>query len=234
MQWAGVLLDGCSRCIVQGNYFTGWLGTVQDAADVCIYNDCTACEVLDNQCFGGGHSGIMVQDPYAGLLPKECIVAGNRIGQHTAYGVAVYLPGTSGAGDTYNQIVNNYVENIQGSYSTNRSSGSGIYVVGDWAGGTQVIGNNIVNCCVQTLDRALAPGGIGINGIPSTVAKPVVANNTITSMTQGDGIIITSSAGGAVVANNVIRIPSTNNGTGVGGGGNWQCVCSIRQRRCFI
>ena len=217
MQWAGVLLDGCSRCIVRGNYFTGWLGTVQDAADVCIYNDCALCEVVDNQCFGGGQHGVLVQDPYAGLLPKKCVVSGNRIGQHTGYGIAVYLTGISGTGDTYNQIVNNYIENIEGSYSTNRSSGSGIYVVGNWTGGTQVIGNNIYNCCVQTLDRTLAPAGIGISNIPSTVTKPVVANNTITGMTQGDGILVVSSPGGAVVANNVIRIPSTNNSTGVGG-----------------
>lgn len=217
MQWAGVMLDGCVRCTVRDSHFSGWLGTVQDAADVCIYNDCSLCEVLNNYCYGGGNHGVLVQDPYAGLLPKKCLVSGNRIGQHTAYGVAVYIPGTAGTGDTDIQVTNNYIENIQGSYSTNRSSGAGIYAVGNYIGAIQITGNSIVNCCSQTLDRTLTPAGIGINGVASGVTKPLISNNTVSGMPQGDGINISSSAGGAVVCNNVINIPSTNNGTGVGG-----------------
>lgn len=218
MQWAGVMLDGCSQCVVSNNYFTGWLGTNQDAADVCLYNLCTSCEISSNMCYGGGHSGILVQDPYAGLIPSKNLIFGNRIGQHTAYGIAVYLPGTAGSGNTYNQVINNYIENILGTYSTNRSSGAGIYVVGNWAGGTQIIGNNIYNCCQQTLDRTLTPAGVGVGGIASGVAKPIISNNTVTGMSQGDGILVSSSPGGAVVSSNVIRIPSTNNGAGAGGG----------------
>jgi hypothetical protein len=217
MQWAGVLLDACTRCIVQGNYFTGWLGTVQDAADVCLYNNCAFCEVLNNECFGGCHTGIMVQDPYAGLIPRKCLILGNRIGQHTAYGIALYVPGISGSGDTDIQIVNNYVENIQGSYSTNTSSGAGIYAVGAYIGGVQISGNTIVNCCVQTLDRALTPAGIGINGTAAGVTKPFISNNSISGMEQGDGINVSSAPGGAIVSNNVVNIPSGNDGSGPGG-----------------
>lgn len=217
MQWAGVFLDGCMRCAVRSNYFTGWQGRVQDAADICVYQACVLCEITDNQCFGGGAHGILIQDPYAGLIPSKNIVSRNRIGKHTAYGITVYLPGASGTGDSFNQISDNYVENIQGSFASNRSSGAGIYVVGSYAGGTQITGNTVKNCCLRTLDRQLAPAGIGVNGIPYEVSKPVVANNTITGMMQGDGILITSSPGGAVVRQNIINLPAINNGKGAGG-----------------
>lgn len=218
MQWAGVFFDGCTRCEAYNNIATAFIGTNQDAADFCLYNACIECKVIDNQCFGGGAHGVLVQDPYAGLIPSKNLIARNNVGQHTAYGIAVYLPGSSGSGDSWNHIKDNHIQDIQGSFVTNRDSGAGIYIVGDWAGSTQVTGNNIKNCCVQTLSRSLAPGGIGINGIPSTVGKVIISNNTITGMTQGDGIIITTSSGGAIVSNNVVRMPSTNNGTGVGGG----------------
>jgi hypothetical protein len=164
---------------------------------------------------GGGAHGVLIQDPFTGLYPNRTLVIGNRIGQHTTYGVVVYLP--NGPVDTFNEIVGNFIENIQGSFASNRSSGAGIYVAGSGAGGT-VISNNIINnCCVQTLDRNLAPAGIGINGTPSTVTPCTVTGNSISGMTQGDGIIVASSTGGASISNNSITIPSTNNGSGAGG-----------------
>lgn len=217
MQWAGVFLDGSTRCAVRGNNFSGWQGKVQDAADICVYQACVSCEITDNHCFGGGAHGILMQDPYAGLIPSKNMVSRNRIGKHTAYGITVYLPGASGKGDSFNQISDNYIENIQGSFASNRSSGAGIYVVGYYAGGTQITGNTVKNCCVKTLDRQLAPAGIGVNGIPYKVTKPVVANNTITGMTQGDGILITSSPGGAKLVDNSVVMPATNTGNGIGG-----------------
>lgn len=218
MQWAGVFLDGCTRVSVRDNYFTNFLGTIQDSADISIQNVTTICTISDNFCYGGGCHGILIQDPYAGLVPSRNVVTGNRIGQHTCYGIAVYLPGPGGSGDSFNQLSNNYIENIQGSATFNRSAGAGIYVVGAWSGGTQVTGNTITNCCVQTLDRALTPAGIGINGISASSAKVIISNNTITNMTQGDGIHVASSPGGGIVSNNAVILPTTNNGTGVGGG----------------
>jgi parallel beta-helix repeat protein len=218
LQWAGVWLNRSSYCTVINNRFTASLGTVQDAADIAVYGSSNYNIISDNYCYGtSNHHGVLVQDPYAGLLPSKNIISGNRIGEHKGYGVALYIPGSAGTGNTFNQVLNNFIEDIQGSVSTNRSSGAGIYVVGNWAGGTLVSGNTIRNCCVQTLDRSLAPGGIGINGIPATVAKPAVVGNTILDMPQGDGILVVSAPGGAQISGNSIILPTTNNGAGVGG-----------------
>jgi parallel beta-helix repeat protein len=219
LQWAGVWLNRSSYCTVINNRFTASLGTVQDAADIAVYGSSNYNIISDNYCYGtSNHHGVLVQDPYAGLLPSKNIISGNRIGEHKGYGVALYIPGSAGTGNTFNQVLNNFIEDIQGSVSTNRSSGAGIYVVGNWAGGTLVSGNTIRNCCVQTLDRSLAPAGIGISGIPAAVAKPAVVGNTILDMPQGDGILVVSAPGGAQISGNSIILPTTNNGSGVGGG----------------
>ena len=44
-------------------------------------------------------------------------------------------------GDSYNQIIGNFIENITGSYALNTSSGAGIYVSGAGIGGTVISGN---------------------------------------------------------------------------------------------
>ena len=214
MQWAGVWLDNATNCTISRNLFTAALGTVQDASDVMVWEASYNNTVEGNWCISGCHTGIMVQDPYSGILPKRNKIRGNWSVGHSAYGIAVYLPAT---GDTYNEITGNYIQNILGSYATNRSSGSGIYVVGAGAGGTSIVGNTIIQCCQQTLDRSLAPAGIGINGVPAGAVKPIIEGNTVGEMDQGDGILITSCAGGVSVGPNTVNIPSTNNGTGVGG-----------------
>ena len=220
LQWAGVWLNRSSYCTVTNNRFTASLGTVQDAADIAVYGSSSYNIIHGNHCEGTtNHHGVLVQDPYAGSLPSKNIISSNRIGQHAGYGIALYIPGSAGTGNTFNQVVNNLIENIQGSVSTNRSSGAGIYVVGNWAGGSLISGNTVRNCCVQTLDRSLSPGGIGVAGIPATVAKPAVIGNTILDMVQGDGILVVSAPGGAQISGNSIVIPSTNNGTGAGGAG---------------
>ena len=215
--WAGVLLASSTRCAVRFCYINGAVGTLQDSADIGLYGNTVDCIVQANWCMSGSEHGILLQDPYAGLLPSRNLIQANDVGQHTAYGIIVYVPGLAGVGDTNNTVIGNRVRDIQGSYATNRSSGAGIYVVGNWAGGTQVLDNHISNCCVQTLDRALAPGGIGVNGIQAGVTRPVITGNTITGMTQGDGIIVTSSPGGCVVDSKSITLLASNNGTGAGG-----------------
>jgi hypothetical protein len=289
-QWAGVWLQsGCSKCVVKNNYFHGFLGSVQDQADVCVYQNSTLNIIDGNVFYGGGEHGVYCVDPYTvgPLLPQKNVITNNRIGQHTGYGIVVYMPGqaatftasvagsvltvsavsagtlavgqvvvnsatnafygyivslgtgTGGAGtynlsqsgsvastalvsaaptDTFNQIVGNCIENIQGSFATNRSSGAGIYVVGAGAGATQIIGNSITNCCVQTQTRTLAPAGIGINTIYVGATRPLVASNVITGMTQGDGILVVACQAGADVIGNKVQLPASNNGTGAGGG----------------
>ena len=217
MQWAGVYLNAAIKCSVRGCHMTGWIGTVQDAADVIVYGNSTDCIVTGNWLYGGGAHGVLVQDPYTGLVPLRTLVSDNHIGQHTAYGVVVYAPGPGGAGNSFTQIVNNTVFNIQGTYPSNRSSGAGVYVAGSWAGGTLIQGNMINNCCAHTLDRNLTPAGIGINGIPVGAARPLIIGNTITEMAQGDGILVASSTAGAAIRSNSIVMPSTNAGAGAGG-----------------
>jgi parallel beta-helix repeat protein len=217
MQWAGVQLDNSSRCEIRGNFFHDWRGDVPDAADVCVYQASAFNVVDNNRMDGGGSHGILCQDPYSGLVPKGNVFSNNTIGRHTAYGITVYCPGKGGTGDSLNRIVRNHIQNIEGSIIRNRSSGAGIYVVGAWAGGTQIVGNQIANCCVRTLQRSLAPAGIGIAGIGTSVTRPVVKDNVITAMTQGDGILIVSSPGGCEISGGHIEMPAANDGTGEGG-----------------
>jgi parallel beta-helix repeat protein len=217
MQWAGVQLVNSSGCEVRGNYFHDWLGSVQDAADVCIY-EASACNVIaGNRMEGGGAHGVLCQDPYTGRIPNNNIISRNTVGRHTSYGIIVYCPGIGGSGDSLNHIVDNQVENIQGSYFRNRAAGAGIYVVGTWAGGTRIAGNRIMNCCATTLQRALAPAGIGIAGIASDTTPPSVTDNVISGMAQGDGILVVSSPGGCAISGGSIELPESNNGTGAGG-----------------
>jgi parallel beta-helix repeat protein len=217
MQWAGVYLLNSSRCEIRDNRFHGWQGSVQDASDVCIHRNSSENTIDGNQLLGGGNHGVLCQDPYAGEIPTKNVISNNHVGEHTGYGIAVYMPGKGSSGNSDNQVRNNTVENIQGSFAKNRSSGAGIYVVGAWAGGTEVIGNHVSNCCVQSQVRSLAPAGIGVNGISAGVQRPRLANNTISGMTQGDGMLIVSSPGGADISGGSIDIPARNDGHGPGG-----------------
>ncbi|CAB4121203.1 Right handed beta helix region [uncultured Caudovirales phage] len=217
MQWAGVYLDTSNNCTVEQCYMHDFLGANQDQADVCVYGTSSYNIVRDNVLNGGGEHGVLVQDPYLGTIPTKNLVSGNRVGTHSGYGIVLYIPGTSGTGDSYNQVIGNYVEGVTGSFASNRSSGAGIYVVGAHAGGTLVANNTVVNCCRFTLDRTLVPAGIAVNGIPQAVTKPVISGNIISGMTQGDGIAIASSPGGAVISGGSINVPITNNGAGAGG-----------------
>jgi parallel beta-helix repeat protein len=217
MQWAGVQLDNSSRCQIRGNFFHDWLGDVQDAADVCVYRASNLNIVDNNRMDGGSSHGILCQDPYSGLVPKENLFSNNAIGRHKAYGITIYCPGKGDAGDSLNRVVNNHIENIEGSIGRNPSSGAGIYLVGAWAGGTHIIGNHIANCCQRTLQRSLAPAAIGISGISSTVTRPTVKDNVITAMSQGDGILVVASPGGCEISGGRVEMPATNRGAGVGG-----------------
>lgn len=295
MSYDGVLLRGaCLRNTVRSNYFHNFQSTLQDAADVTILSVAGKAApaynlVTGNWLSGGCNHGVLLQDPYTTppVLPAFNVIDANFVGQHTSYGVALYLPsqaaqftgttpgtavmtvsavaggtlavgqdvvtaagvplgrivsfgtGTGGIGtynmsitstigstsliastpaNSCNRVTNNRVQDIQGSYAANRSSGMGVYIVGAGAGGSVAEGNSIANCCVQSLDRTLALGGIGVGAIASGVIRPLIRGNVIEGMTQGDGIIVSTSPGGAVLDANVIVIPATNNGTGAGGG----------------
>lgn len=204
--WAGVLIYDSTFCTVDQCYFHDFQGAVQDSSDVGIYSHSSSNTVTNNRCFGGNWHGVMIQDPYSKSLPSNNLVANNTIGLHQAFGIVVYIPTT---GDTFNRVIGNTVENIQGSVLAN-NSGAGIYVVGAGAGGTTVANNTVRNCCVQTTQRSLAPAGIGINGISQSAAPVTVTGNAVLDILAHDAILIVSSKGSIVISGNTTTLPPGN------------------------
>jgi parallel beta-helix repeat protein len=204
--WAGVLIHGSTRCTVNGCHFHDFAGSVQDSADVCVYDQSHSNVIVNNRCSGGNWHGIAIQDPYNNSLPSNNQVRNNIVGQHKAYGIMVYMPS---AGNSYNQITGNSVQDIQGSVLEN-NAGAGIYVVGAGAGGTSVTNNTVRNCCVQTKQQSLAPAGIGIAGISASAAPVNVSGNTVSDMRAHDAILIVSSKGPVTVSGNTASSPAGN------------------------
>lgn len=204
--WDGVLINDSTYCTVDHCNFHDFQGSVWDSADVCIYNQSHHNTVTNNRCFGGNWHGVSIEDPYNNSLPSNNLVANNFVGQHQAYGLLVYIPT---AGDTFNRLIGNTVENIQGSVLEN-SSGTGVYVVGAGAGGTTVANNTVRNCCVQTTQRTLAPAGIGINGISQAAAPVSVTGNTVLDMRSYDAILVVSCKGSVTLSGNTTTLPSGN------------------------
>ena len=204
--WHGVMLFDSTYCKVDRCSFHDFQGSVQDSADVCIYNNSHHNSVTNNRCFGGNWHGISIQDPYNNSLPANNTVSNNSVGLHQAYGLMIYIPT---AGDTHNQLIGNTVENIQGSVLQG-NSGAGIYVVGAGAGGTTVANNTVRNCCVRTVKSSLAPAGIGINGIAQNAAPLKVSGNTVLDIQAHDAILVVSSKGPVAVSGNTATLPSGN------------------------
>jgi len=205
MQWAGVFLNSTIDSRVVGNHFSGFLGTVQDSADICVYRNSSRNTINNNNCQGGNYVGILVQDPYGGTMPSHNVIEGNQCSGHKAYGIVVYQ--TSGVESSYNRIVRNTVLDVLGSVGEGHF-GAGIYVVG--AGGTIISENVVRNCCRQTSGRQLAPAGIGINGIAATLVPVTITSNKIEAMSRMDGILVVSSPGGALLTSNTVSMPAEN------------------------
>lgn len=213
MQCCGVRMIGSSYCTARNNYIHNGLANIQSSADIAIESTATLTSsyniVADNQCFGSAEFGVSCWDPYTGISPIKNIIRGNRIGVHHGYGILGYFPF---AGDSFNQFINNDIQDIQAYDGTNPniSSGAGIYVVGAGAGGTQIIGNSIRNCCLNTANASLAPAGIGVSTTSANTTPVLIANNTIDNMTQYHGILAAGLAGGAVISGNSMRMPAAN------------------------
>jgi parallel beta-helix repeat protein len=204
--WAGVLIHGSTHCTVAGCNFHDFVGSVQDSADVCVYDQSHDNVIVNNRCSGGNWHGIAIQDPYSNSVPSRNQVRNNIVGGHKAYGIMVYMPT---AGDSYNEVAGNTVQDVQGSVLDN-NSGAGIYVVGAGAGGTSVTNNTVRNCCVQTKKQSLAPAGIGISGISANAAPINVSGNTVGDMRAHDAILIISSKGSVTVSGNTASVPAGN------------------------
>lgn len=227
---AGGAIEGRQVTFVNGLTTANWAGgggnlaancnagfTVQcatEASDIGLDSSPVASasfNIIDgNFCYGSTlQIGISIEDPYAGVLSTRNIVSNNRITVHLGYGILSYQPD---AGDSYNQFIGNFIENISGLFALNQSSGAGIYLTGSGIGGSVVANNTIRNCCINTANASLAPAAIGIAGNPATTggAPLTITGNTITDMSQYHGILITGLLNGAEVRGNSIRMPSTN------------------------
>jgi parallel beta-helix repeat protein len=168
MNCGGIYFDACTDPIAQNNIIYGGVYPTnqQQTFDIGLfgYTGSTVRGVITgNSCYGGGNFGIAVQDAYSFFNPSNNLISGNRIGGSQLYGILNYMPSYASQ-NCYNQITNNYIENIKGVTNIiGGSGGAGIYVVGAGAGGTMVEGNTVVNCCINTVARSLAPAGIGIS-----------------------------------------------------------------------
>jgi parallel beta-helix repeat protein len=219
MQWSGVYLDSSNWCKVRDNYFhSALVSAAGDRADIHVYRNASNNIVENNRCFGGKGSGIFIQDPLAAgaFLPQSNKIRGNRVGSCEVYGILVYIGSTGSVTNSWNEVSNNEVENIQGDPAVQLDTGFGIYCVGAGIGGLIVTGNTVKNACIETTSASNGPAGINIADYPADTVKAIVSGNVVSGMTQGDGIRITGCAG-AVVSNNSVHIPVTNNGTGPGG-----------------
>jgi hypothetical protein len=209
----GVYIENGSECVVRSNFFHEFRTGNHDQADVFIRglsatgSGSTYCVVDGNECFGGGWHGIacLTGSSAGRAFNSYCTISNNRVGEHSCYGIVEY----SGfaAVDHFNQIVGNYIENIQGSELSN-SSGAGIYSV---AAGGDVIANNVIrNCCVQTAIEGLAPAGIGISSTISSMTPVTVTGNIVSGMTKFSGILAVSCAGAVLIEGNSINHPAAN------------------------
>jgi hypothetical protein len=211
MQFHGIGAPGALYCTFRDNYFHNALGIGNSTSDIDLGSTTSASKynvITGNKCWGGAEFGISVWDPDSGVLPSHNVVSNNRIGGgQTGYGIIVYMPD---AGDTFNQIIGNSIQDVTGAVVGNTSAGAGIYVVGAGAGGTLVANNTIVNCCISTAAASLAPAGIGISGTSAGSAPVTVQGNVIQGMTQYHGILATGILGGITISGNTVIMPALN------------------------
>jgi hypothetical protein len=212
VNWAGVWILASSYCEVRDCYFHDFLGSVHGSSDVIVTDDGTSTPVSHNivegnQCFGGGWQGVTFMQFYGagGVVPTYNLASANQVGQHAAYGILIYNAVTNA--DVFDQIVNNHVENIQGSVLSG-NSGAGIYCVS--AGGCVFVGNTVKNCCVLTTSTSLAPAGIGISGGGGALTPFVVTGNHIQNHQNFYGIEAVGCPNGGTISGNTVNLQTGN------------------------
>lgn len=196
--WAGVSCRNCARIRVHNCYMHSWLHHLHDSGDVVLY-DCNECSIIGNRLFGGGWHGVLIQDPTGLGKNTNHVVASNDIGNHSAYGIAVYEVNPN---DTNVRIINNRISNISGD-NPNGAGGAGIYIV--QATGNLVHGNRISRCCLRTRHQILAPAGISIARTGADMLPNQVTDNEITEMGGFYGIFVVGAYSGTTVDGNSIR-----------------------------
>lgn len=223
---SGIYCEDVQKCDFHFNFFysgnvtqNGGTG-LQDSCDIMlrsINSGSQFCNVVGNQCFAGGWVGVsMLRGSGApGGINYGNLVYGNNIGAHQAYGVLDYSQNT----DNFNRIQSNHIEGILGSVLGN-SSGAGVYVLN--CGGDSVVGNTILNCCIQSNNLTLAPGGVGVSSCGAGRAGTNVLNNNISGMTKYSGVYATGCVAPLNIAGNTVNHPVSN----VTGGAIWINGCS--------
>lgn len=208
----GINLTASVECYVEDNYIHGVTGSLGSQSDIHVNSTTSASSlnnvVANNRCFGGGDFGVsLFQTNTTGFPIQKCLVIGNRVGQHNAYGIVLYDAVAAGV-DCWNQVIGNYVENIQGVSGANNNYGAGIYVANQ--GGCIVNSNTVRNCCVSTAGGLLTPAGIGLN-LQTQLSVTHVADNTILDMAQGNsngvniaGIYVVNAGQGVDLLDNTI------------------------------
>jgi parallel beta-helix repeat protein len=207
----GVLINSSNYCEVTNSYFHDFLGTTQDQADVGIINASSYNIVSDNVMLGGGWHGCLVQESNSGSIPYKNLVKGNRIGAHTAYGIAAYNAHT--ASDNFTTIEANYIEDITGVNPSN-AGGAGIYI--QQSGGAIASSNTVKNCCISTSSLTLTPAGIACNNLSLGLSPVVISGNVITDVVNYFGIEVASSVAGVSITGNTIRLVNNTANTTVG------------------
>jgi hypothetical protein len=182
--------------------FSGWIGSYQqDSCDIAVLNNANWNTIRNNKCFGGGDHGILVQDTYAGAKPTGNKIVGNTIGEHAAYGIAVYVTNNY---NTKTQVINNEVRDILGT-SLSGASGGGIYIQS--AGGTICTGNTVSNCCRSTTNFfTLAPAAIGVTSPAGTPAYPVIISGNSLDSVRGPCIAAITNGGPVVIESNACTV----------------------------
>jgi hypothetical protein len=216
-QWAAVELNGTDDSDVTNCYCHDALAsTAGNKFDIQLYHS-NRCNVAFNRCYGAKHGGIIVQDVNgSGVdVPTRNRVHHNRVRDMEVYGIVIYLGGSD---PTFNEVTDNEVENVDGDPAAQDSTGTGIYAVGSGIGGLKICRNTVRNACILTDDITNGPAGITIADVATGTVRPVVSENNVEDMTQGSGILLVSSPGGAIITSNSIRMPSNNDGSGAGGG----------------
>lgn len=199
--WAGIWLWDSTYCTVRDCKFYTWFGTIQDSSNIMVYNNSNYNLIDGNHCYGGGDYGIIVQDPYTHSTPTGNIITNNQVGEHKAYGIAVYV---SDGYDTKTIVSNNHVHDILGTALAGLT-GAGIYICG--AGGCIVEGNQVSNCCRSTTNPvSLSMAHIAISAgaaYTGDLVDTICSNNHINA-SQGRGISVAKPPSGVIVTDNTI------------------------------
>jgi hypothetical protein len=206
MRQYGVWLYDSSYNTVENCGFSGWIGAYQqDSCDIAVLNNANWNTIRNNKCFGGGDHGILVQDTYAGAQPTGNKIIGNNVGEHAAYGIAVYMTNIF---NTKTQVVNNDVRDILGS-SLSGASGAGIYIQS--AGGTICSGNAVSNCCRSTTNFfTLSPASIGVTSPSGSATYPVVIRGNSVDSVRGPCIAAITNGGPVTIEGNACTLNSAD------------------------